>query len=127
MTKIKFEKKLEALLDDVQKKSRVRTITMDEIRKELDLIEEAWCYQHTKKSLEDVTVNYNPNAQTFPNAYNGTPEATVLEAKFVNGGWECSVRRSVCTNVKLFSSEKELANIVDLYEDMKRYKELLRK
>lgn len=121
MAKIKFEKKLENQLNEVQKKSRVRTITMDDIRKELELIEEAWCFQHSKKSLEDVTIKYNPNAQSFPNAYNGTPEATILEASFLKGGWECSVKRGVCTNTELASSEKELPNIVSLYFLMRRF------
>ena len=87
MAKIKFEKKLEKELNELQKRCTTRTITMQIIQKELDLIEEAFLYQHTKKEMEGLSIRYDFNAQEFPSAYKYTPESTILNASYNKSGW----------------------------------------
>lgn len=77
--------KLSAALDEVQKFSRVRTITVEDIRDTLADVEKR--LNITKKALEGAQVRADINAQNFPSAYKYTPESTVFRAVFRGGKW----------------------------------------
>jgi hypothetical protein len=76
---------LQAELDAVQKRSRVRTINADDICYYLIKIEEKLGIPKT--AMEEVTVFVDANAQNFPSAYKGFPESTVFQAIYRNGSW----------------------------------------
>lgn len=79
------ETKLAQILEDVQRRSKVRTIdvaaiidSLVEIEDELDI---------SKKAMEGITVHVDRNAQDFPSAYKYVPESTHFEAVYKNGSW----------------------------------------
>lgn len=82
----KNREKIAAILDDVQKRSKERTITVDtifaypqKIVKELGI---AKCH------LEGSTFCVDPNAQDYPKAYSYTPKSTQFMLVFSNGTWK---------------------------------------
>lgn len=78
--------KIEAILNEVQAKSRARNMNIDDIYDCLKYIIDR--LEITKKALEGTTVYYDKNAQTFPNCYKGIPESTQISITFDKGNWK---------------------------------------
>lgn len=72
----KNNEKIENILNDVQKMTRVRNITLEDIYKAKDEIEKYVLKYTTKNALEMTMVWVDINAQSFPNAYHGWPTST---------------------------------------------------
>ena len=77
--------KLQAELDYVQRRSRVRTITAEEIIRCLIDIEDELGVP--KAAMEEITVDVDLNSENFPSAYKGRPESTQFCAIYRNGSW----------------------------------------
>lgn len=77
--------KLQTELDEVQKRSRVRTITTIGIINALVSIEDK--LDIPRKSMEGIRVRIDYNEQDFPKAYKYTPESTWFSAEFRKGSW----------------------------------------
>lgn len=80
--------KINAWIDEVQKRSKVRTISAYDIIdtcKDLDKLFEIV----PKKHRDGITSEVDPNAQTFPGAYRrkGIPESTQFRLMYKNGTW----------------------------------------
>lgn len=83
--------KLTAWLEDVQARSRVRTLDAENVLEMLDntekLLKSTGFTGISKTALEGVEGVFDMHAQTFPNAYNGIPESTQFTAVFRRGRW----------------------------------------
>ena len=87
MKPIRIDKRdsLQACLDDVQKRARVRIITVDDI---VDTCTDV--FRHvgiSKKALSGSTFTADVNAQKFSSAYKGIPESTVFSAVYKGNTW----------------------------------------
>lgn len=102
-------KKIQAVLDTVQKNKKVRTIEIKDIEKMLKTIIDypiAW----SKRSLNGSEFILNFNAQDFPNAYKYTPYATFIKVTMKNGNWQIvDVYRDICKNKKIECKLSETA------------------
>lgn len=74
-----------AVLDDVQRRSQVRTIDADGIVTALREITEK--FGITKKAMNGIAVTVDINAQDFPSGYKYTPYSTIFSAEFRNNAW----------------------------------------
>lgn len=83
--------KLTAWLEDVQARSRVRTIDAADVLEMLDnaekSIKSAGFSEISNSALEGVVGMFDMHAQKFPNAYKGIPESTQFTAVFRRGRW----------------------------------------
>ena len=87
--------KADEMLEEIQKKCRVRTINMMGICKALTEINEKLNIQ--KKAMEDITVSVDINSQAFPKAYKYIPESTYFDATYKKGQWIITdVYRDIC-------------------------------
>lgn len=87
--------RIQSVLDQVQKRSKVRTIDVYDVYNYVVKFFKTVTVQ--KSVLEDVRVKINPNAQTFPNAYKYVPEATLFTIQFKGGKmYLCDVQRDTC-------------------------------
>lgn len=85
-------KKLQNLLDEVQVRSKARTITVQNIRDALDRIP-------VPKAHLDGTVVYWDGGEKFPSAYKYVSVSTHWVAENVKGKWYITnVRRDTCPN-----------------------------
>jgi len=90
--------KLDEILDEVQKRAKVRTITSEEIVEALDRIETTLGI--SKKAMEGVQVHVDLNDQKFPNAYKWRPESTQFWAVYKGGSWRVlSIERDTCSQL----------------------------
>jgi len=90
--------KLDEILDEVQKRAKVRTITSEEIVEALDRVEQTLGI--SKRALEGVQVHVDLNDQKFPNAYKWTPESTQFWAIFKGGSWRVlGIERDTCSQL----------------------------
>lgn len=81
----KNKDRLQAILDDVQKRSRTRTVNVADFYDAVKRIEEY--LDIPKNALDGVRAHVDIHAQTFPNAYHGTPESTQFEMIFEKRYW----------------------------------------
>lgn len=102
---------LSAVLIDVQKRAKVRTIDADSVILHLCAISDNLAIP--KKFMEGIKIRADLNAQKFPNAYKGRPESTIFEAEYKAGGWRVtsvartdSVQRTHGTSVNLTDDAK---------------------
>ena len=76
-----------------------------------DLIEINDYLDISKKAMKGTTVHVDHNAQTFPNAYKGTPESTQFRAEFTSAWFITDISRDTCTrrkyNLQLSETAKE--------------------
>lgn len=87
--------RINSVLDQVQKRSKVRTIDICDVYNYVEKFFKTVTVQ--KSVLDDVRVTVNPNAQAFPNAYKYTPSATVFTVLFKNGKmYLYDVQRDTC-------------------------------
>ena len=68
--------KITAAINEAEGRATVRTITFDDILDAVAAIEEKLRRILPKKALAGLKFAVNPNAQTFPAAYNGVPMST---------------------------------------------------
>lgn len=86
---------LQAALDRIQSRSRVRTIDVGDVYKAAEHVERK--LDITKKALEGVRIHVDLHAQTFPNAYRGIPESTQFDMVFSKRFWRVTkVSRERC-------------------------------
>ncbi len=78
--------RIEAALEAVQKNAHTRTVTYDDIAKELKDIEDWFCIPKT--ALKGVKVSIDKHAQNFPHAYRGRAESTQVEAIYTGTAWK---------------------------------------
>lgn len=124
MKKTTIEKKetIQAILDDVQKRAKTRTIsynnmveTLDEIDKRLDISKAA------KKGVK-VLVDYH--AQHFPACYNGRPESTYFRAEHNGRTWAITeIKRGYTTQtpnkaIQITFTDTAKAAIIHSLEEM---------
>lgn len=92
LEKILNECDIKSALNEAQSKAKVRTISVDDIIYYLWKAEEALSIP--KSALNGVSVEIDPNAQNFPNAYKGIPESTIFTAIYKSGSWKIqNIRR----------------------------------
>ena len=77
--------KINTIINSVEKRSRVRTITHKDILEACDYIEKTLGL--CKKHLEGTIFWINPNSTTFPQSYFGTPESTHVKLTYHNYKW----------------------------------------
>jgi hypothetical protein len=102
--------KLQTVLDEVQKRTTARNISVMDICEAIYKIDQR--ISIPKKYKKGVWFWYDCNAQTFPGAYKYTPESTAFKATFNGSEWIIeAVFRAVCTNktckVELTEEAKE--------------------
>lgn len=68
-----------------EKRSRVRTITVGDMLKALDEIEQK--LDIPRKSMVGIIAEVDVHAQHFPSAYKGRPESTQFRAEFRRDHW----------------------------------------
>lgn len=71
-------------LSEVQKNARVRLVTAEDLMDSVETVRKHLDIPH--KYLADVRFSVDIHAQSFPSAYSGTPESTVLYVRFASGG-----------------------------------------
>jgi hypothetical protein len=88
-------KKIEEVLDTVQKKCSVRTVDMRDIERTIEDVEvDRARFGISKKAMEGTTVYYH-QLQHFANCYNGIPMATQFMLYFEKGAWRIDLD-SIC-------------------------------
>lgn len=92
------KKRIEAELNEVQKRSRARTITMNDIQSMLNKMESY--LDIPKKHLEGVKFEADWNAQNFPRAYKYSPDSTIVEGIYSKGKWRI-------TNIYRYTTHRE--------------------
>lgn len=83
--KISNTEAIQAMLDDVQAKARVRTITPTIIADTCERVADE--LRIPKSAMKGVTFTADYHARTFPNAYKGSPESTHFTAEFNGKEW----------------------------------------
>lgn len=114
--------KINAELNEVQKKAKVRTISALAIMaacKDLDRL----FGNIPKKYRNGITSEVDPHAKTFPGAYRGIPESTQFKLTYKNGTWRLTdVCRKRCQtdNFRYINHlpEETQKAIVDSYSSM---------
>lgn len=82
----KNRERIEAELEEVQKRCTVRTITFSDIVSACEALEKK--YPVAKKYLEGVSYfELDVNEQNFPSAYKYTPESTYINVVMRGGKW----------------------------------------
>lgn len=76
---------VQAVLDEVQARARVRTISADDVRAMCATVTERLSI--SKAALDGVAFSADFNAQAFPGAYKGAPESTVISCEYHRGAW----------------------------------------
>lgn len=79
--------KLSAAIKEAEYRVSARTITADEIQKEVKLIESKLSLILAKKDWVGVVLHIDLNAQSFPSAYRGAPESTQFRLERFSSGW----------------------------------------
>ena len=77
--------RLQAVIDDVQKRTRVRNIDAEDVEKALDKITKHLDISH--KALTGTRASVDLFAQHFPNAYDGRPTSTQFAAVYRANNW----------------------------------------
>lgn len=86
--------KLSAAIKEAEGKSRVRTISAEDIQEALHDIE----HGIAKKKLHGTIVHYD-GAEHFPHAYKYRPESTHWTAENIRGKWYVTdIKRAACPN-----------------------------
>lgn len=92
------QEKINAVLHQVQKGARVRTIDYNDIEKACHEINEKW--QAPKKHMRHCIVDVSPHAQSFPNCYRGIPMTTTFRLEYKTKGWYLvDVTREKCGTI----------------------------
>jgi len=109
------EKKVTELLNSVQSKSKLRTLSYSEL---VGAAESVYSHFGIPKKYVDCEVYYVSNAQIFPNAYKYTPESTCVIFFFKRGKvYIKEIRRGLCNyshSFDVYSMSKEMIKeIVD--------------
>ena len=78
--------RIQAELDKVQIKSRVRTITTEDILRATVIIEQE--LHIPKKSMTGIKATVDINAESFPNAYHGIPYSTHFSLERTKTAWK---------------------------------------
>ena len=95
--KITNADKLASMIEAAEGRATARTITPDDIAEALEQITERILLLSTRKDATGTTIEADPNAQQFPNAYKYIPESTHFTAELKTAGWKVTnVFRSRC-------------------------------
>lgn len=78
--------KVQKALDNVQKLSKVRTVSVQDINVYLEIADEKLGIP--KKYMNGISVTIDVNAQNFPATYSYTPESTIVKAVYKNCNWK---------------------------------------
>lgn len=79
------KERIEEMLEDEQHRCSARLIGYSQIEEILQNVQKRLGI--TKKALEGTTADVDYHAQTFPNAYQYTPNSTQFSAVFEKGSW----------------------------------------
>lgn len=79
--------KIESILNEVQKRSKVRTITFDNIMNSAIKAISRINYLLPANAQKDIKAVIDSNAEDFPNAYKGQPESTIVSIQKFSSGW----------------------------------------
>lgn len=93
-------KELAAQLNTVQKRSRVRTIDIDDAINSLIELEQRLGI--SKAALEGVSVEIDLNAERFCKSYRGIPESTIFRATYKRG-WRITYLKRAKTKTHIYS------------------------
>lgn len=77
--------KIQTVLDDVQKRARVRLVYYEDIINACNYIKRN--FNITKKALSGCIFSVDIHASTFSRKYKGTPETTIFQLKVENSKW----------------------------------------
>ena len=95
--KITNAAQLASMIEAAEGRATARTITPEDIAEALEQITERILLLSTRKDATGTTVEADPNAQQFPNAYKYIPESTHFTAELKTAGWKVTkVFRSRC-------------------------------
>lgn len=95
--KITNAAKLADMIQAAEGRATARTITPADIEEALEQISERVLLLSTRKDAIGTTIEADPNAQKFPNAYKYIPESTHFTAELKAAGWKViRVFRSRC-------------------------------
>lgn len=101
---------IDAVLNDIQRRCKVRIITSDDIINQLIKYETS--INISKKALNGTKVTMDINAQSFPNAYKFIPESTKFSVEYINGSWRITdIYRGICTKTKILATLSDSAKI----------------
>ena len=106
------EAKINAVLNEVQRKCRARTVDMMDIVAMTSDVEKRLGI--AKSALKGVSFSADDHAQAFPNAYKGIPESTIVYCTHNGTAWfltdvkrENTRRPTVAYRVQLTEEAKE--------------------
>src|SRR5690554_1471924 len=96
--------KLQAAIDEAQKKAQVRWIDADDIFDAIETAEEQLTRILAKKDWPGAAVFVDKHAQKFPACYRGTPESTQFRIERNTAGWNVTWigRNCVCGSTTKF-------------------------
>lgn len=77
--------KINAAIADIQKRARMRTIDAKDVFTACKDVSDR--LDITKKAMHNVCFKADMNAQSFPAAYKGIPESTIIFCKYSHGYW----------------------------------------
>ena len=116
--------KIEEMLAEVQEKSRVRTISFDDMMDVITRIEKR-LGEIRKKYWKGIRVHVDCNAQDFPGAYKGTPESTQFTIERATSGWALTGisrnrTKGQYEEVYIELTEEAKQQLLDAYRGFKR-------
>ena len=95
--KITNAAQLAGMIEAAEGRATARTITPEDIAEALEQITKRVLLLSTRKDATGTTIEADPNAQQFPNAYKYTPQSTHFTAELKAAGWKITgIFRSRC-------------------------------
>lgn len=94
------KEKIQTMLDDVQKRARVRLVYYEDIINACNYIKRK--FNIKKKDLSGCIFSVDIHASTFSRKYKGTPETTIFQLKVENSKWyliDCT--RAECGPIRI--------------------------
>ena len=96
------DEKLNKAIDAVESRARARCISAHHIQSSVKQIETTLRHMLHKKDWSGVRFEIDPNAQSFPSSYKGTPESTqVIVERFPSGWFVIGLGRDICKGTEV--------------------------
>ena len=113
--------RIKKVLDKIQVRSKVRTITSEEIVSYCDILDKIYLRVCTKKALTGTKICVDINAQDFPSSYKYSAYSTQFTVWYKNNHWVLiDINRDYCkssTNeIEAHLSDEAKESIIRYYE-----------
>ena len=104
-------------ITEIETRCTIRLIGAEDIFRAIGEIEKNLSDRLYKKDWIGISIECNPNAQSFPRSYNGTPDATIFLLTRTATTWSVSqIRRATCG-----TQEYSVIGLSDKSDDLAKF------